>query len=239
MALETKTAPQPIYRIGRQPDAWQPPDWSRATDDGTFGNRFDDPESYYRVLYASSQEVCCFVETLARYRLDVSLLAELDAIDGENDFFALGTVPSEWCSNRALGTASAEGEYADICGGEWIMFLRRRLASECLRLRIPDLDASVLQSGSSRRITQLVSRIAYGRDYPGIYYRSRYSLALENWALFEPFRLTETTSVRFDNSRPAFHEPVAPALAPVPRVALRPMPHLRPFRSLAIPHPLG
>jgi len=42
MALETKTPPQPIYRIGRRPDAWRPPDWSRASPDGTFGNRFDD-----------------------------------------------------------------------------------------------------------------------------------------------------------------------------------------------------
>jgi hypothetical protein len=45
MAVETKTPPQPIYRIGRRPDAWRPPDWSRASADGTFGNRFDDPES--------------------------------------------------------------------------------------------------------------------------------------------------------------------------------------------------
>jgi len=87
MALETKTPPQPIYRIGRQPDAWRPPDWSRASADGTFGNRFDDPESYYRVLYASSQEVSCFIETLARYRPDLTLLAELEAIEGDNDFF--------------------------------------------------------------------------------------------------------------------------------------------------------
>jgi len=95
MALETKTPPQPIYRIGRQPDAWRPPDWSRASADGTFGNRFDDPESYYRVLYASSQEVSCFIETLARYRPDLTLLAELEAIEGDNDFFPLGTVPAE------------------------------------------------------------------------------------------------------------------------------------------------
>ena len=134
MALETKTPPQPIYRVGRQPDAWRPPDWSRASADGTFGNRFDDPESYYRVLYASSQEVSCFIETLARYRPDLTLLAELEAIEGDNDFFPLGTVPAEWCANRALGRASAEGQYADICGGDWITHLRRRLASECLRL---------------------------------------------------------------------------------------------------------
>ena len=68
MALETKTPPQPIYRIGRRPDAWRPPDWSRASADGTFGNRFDDPESYYRVLYASSHEVSCSIETPALTR---------------------------------------------------------------------------------------------------------------------------------------------------------------------------
>jgi predicted ATPase len=32
-------------------------DWSRVHSDGTFGNRFDDPTGYYRVLYASSQRV--------------------------------------------------------------------------------------------------------------------------------------------------------------------------------------
>lgn len=32
-----------IYRIGRRPDPWQYPDWSRANPDGTFGNRFDYP----------------------------------------------------------------------------------------------------------------------------------------------------------------------------------------------------
>ena len=29
LALEARIPPQPIFRIGRQPDAWQPPDWSR------------------------------------------------------------------------------------------------------------------------------------------------------------------------------------------------------------------
>lgn len=206
MALETRLPPQPIYRLGRQPDAWRASDWSRAAADGTFGNRFDDPESYYRVLYAASQEVSCFVETLARYRPDLSLLAELDAIEGDNDFFPLGTIPSEWCAHRALGMASADGEYAEICGGEWITLLRRRLASECLRLGIPDLDASVLQSGLSRRMTQLVSRVAYEQGYSGVYYRSRYSHDLENWALFEPFRLRDVTNVPVDNDRPAFRE---------------------------------
>ena len=61
--LDGKRAPDTIYRIARRPDPWQPPDWSRANPDGTFGNRFDDPEGYYRVIYASSQKLSCFLET--------------------------------------------------------------------------------------------------------------------------------------------------------------------------------
>lgn len=208
MALETKVPPQPIYRVGRQPDAWQAPDWSRASPDGTFGNRFDDPESYYRVLYASSQEVSCFVETLSRFRPDLTLLAELQAIEGEDDFLPLGKVPPDWCANRMLGTASAEGSYAEICGGEWITHLRRRLASECLRLGITDLDASVLQSGSPRRITQLASLVVHELGFSGIYYRSRYSHELENWALFEPFRIHDVASRPIAKNAPALREAV-------------------------------
>jgi RES domain len=209
LALETQVPPQPIYRVGRQPDAWQAPDWSRSSrSDGTFGNRFDDPESYYRVLYASSQEVSCFIETLARFRPDLTLLAELKAIEGEDDFFPLGEVPPDWCANRVMGTASAEGNYAEICAGEWITHLRRKLASECLRLGIKDLDASVLQSGSPRHITQLASRVVYELRFPGIYFLSRYAHDLENWALFEPFRIRDTASKPIANDHPALREAV-------------------------------
>jgi hypothetical protein len=55
--LETSRPEGPVFRLGRRPDAWQPPDWFLAQSDGTFGNRFDDPDGYYRVLYASSQRL--------------------------------------------------------------------------------------------------------------------------------------------------------------------------------------
>ncbi len=43
--------------------------WSYAAAiDGTFGNRYDDPDASYRVLYASSQRIGAFLETLARFR---------------------------------------------------------------------------------------------------------------------------------------------------------------------------
>jgi hypothetical protein len=91
--LTSKSPDAALFRLGRKPDPWTPPDWSRAQPDGTFGNRFDDPLGNYRVLYAASQRVSCFVETLARFRPDLSLVAELQTIDGEDDFTPLGTVP--------------------------------------------------------------------------------------------------------------------------------------------------
>ena len=39
----------PLYRLGRHPDPWVWPDWSYAAPDGTFGNRYDDPQGSYRV----------------------------------------------------------------------------------------------------------------------------------------------------------------------------------------------
>jgi hypothetical protein len=206
MALETKSPPRPIYRIGRKPDPWLGPDWSRVSSDGTFGNRFDDPESYYRVLYASSQQVSCYIETLARFRPDLSLLAELREISGEDDFFPAGQVPLDWTTNRLIGTASVDGNYASIYASEWITFLRRKLATECLRLGIRDLDTSVLQAGAPRQITQLASRVVYELGLPGICYPSRYGHDLENWALFEPFHIQHSVSNPIANEDPALIE---------------------------------
>jgi hypothetical protein len=43
-----------LYRVGRAPDPWAWPPRAYAGEDGTFGNRFDDPAGEYRLLYASS-----------------------------------------------------------------------------------------------------------------------------------------------------------------------------------------
>jgi hypothetical protein len=40
-----------------------------------------------------SQEVSCFIETLSRFRPDLTLLAELQAIEGEDDFLPMGEAP--------------------------------------------------------------------------------------------------------------------------------------------------
>jgi hypothetical protein len=187
MSAETRTPQSPVWRLGRRPDPWAPPDWAFAQEDGTFGNRFDDPQGLYRVLYASSSRLGCYVETLARFRPDLRLIAELEEIEGENDFYPLGVVPPEWLENRLMGSADAAGNYADLYAAGWVGELRLRLAPECLKLGLPDLDLAALENARPRRLTQLASRIVFERRYPGICYSSRYGHDLENWALFEPF----------------------------------------------------
>jgi hypothetical protein len=193
--------PGVIYRLGRKADPWSAPDWASAGTDGTFGNRFDDPEGMYRVLYASSQRVGCFLETLARFRVDLKLLAELAEIEGEDDYYPLGEVPLEWIERRIMGVATASGEYADICSSEWISRLRIVLAGHLERFGLDDLDASVLQMTAPRNLTQLVSRVVFSERLAGIYYRSKYGHDVENWALFEPFQINvrDSESIRTDD----------------------------------------
>jgi len=175
--------------LGRRPDPWAAPDWASAGPDGTFGNRFDDPDATYRVLYASSQRLGCFLETLARFRIDPKLLAELAEIEGEDDHFPLGEVPVEWVEKRIMGVATANGEYADVCSSEWIGRLRKLLAAHLEKFGVDDVDASILQKSAPRILTQFVSRIVFSAGFAGIYYLSKYGHDIENWALFEPFQI--------------------------------------------------
>jgi hypothetical protein len=190
MSLPWRTPAAEIWRVGRRPDPWALASWEAAALDGTFGNRFDDPDSTYRVCYASSQRLCCFLETLARFRPDLTLIAELGQIAGEDDYYPLGGVPVEWFGTRLIGSGHTDGRYADVGTSEWIALLRNQLARACLELGVPDLDASALNRTAPRRLTQLVSREVYARAFDGIAYRSKYGEDLDNWALFEPFHVT-------------------------------------------------
>jgi hypothetical protein len=196
----------PVFRIGRRPDAWLPPDWSLVHSDGTFGNRFDDPDGYYRVLYSSSQRLGCFIETLTRFRPDLSLIAELSEIDGTDDFLPLGTLPREWLTVRMMGSAAIDGIFADVYALRWVSHLRKALAAEALRLGMREIDLSSLESAQPRRLTQLASRQAYRLKYTGTFYRSRHGHSLENWAIFEPFPLRAAESETFSEEDPDFLE---------------------------------
>jgi hypothetical protein len=180
--------PQLVFRLGRQPDPWAAPDWAYAGEDRTFGSRFDDPSGTYRVLYASSSRLGCFLETLARFRVDVALQATLAEISGPDDYVPLGVVPREWRDGRATGTADAAGAFAAIGTSESLATLRVALATTVVELRLGDVDASAIRISVPRTFTQAISRYVYdtGR-FDGVCYRSRYGDDVENWAIFEPF----------------------------------------------------
>jgi len=104
----------PVYRLARVPDPWTWPDWSQAGSGGTFTSRWDDPVGVFRVLYASSSRLGALLETLARFRPDLEVVAELATIAGEGAPIAAGTVPVAWFANRVMGVAELHGTYVDI-----------------------------------------------------------------------------------------------------------------------------
>jgi hypothetical protein len=194
--LESKLGTSPLYRIGRAPDPWAWPDWAYAGSDGTFGNRYDDPLGTYRVLYASSQRLGAFIETLTPYRPDPAILATTiaaDALDGDFPTLAPGVIPTSWFPGRKMGVAHFSGVVADVGHTRSLEFLRQVLADRILHYGLADLDAATIRQSAPRRFTQEVSRRVYEcvdaggtRAFWGVYYRSRQGDQLENWALFEP-----------------------------------------------------
>jgi len=194
--IESAVPGGPLYRIGRQPEPWAWPDWAYAGEDGTFGNRFDDPESEYRVLYASSERLGPFLETLARYRPDPAVVAEEIAGDPRDALFPTrpaGVVPPRWLEERSLGIARCEGTYADLGHSRSLAHLRDALAAAILRHGLDDLDAATIRASAPIRLTQEISRHVYecttgdrARAFEGIRYLSRLGDDIHNWAIFEP-----------------------------------------------------
>ena len=116
----------------------------------------------YRVLYASSQRLGCFIETLARFRVDVCFVGELALMEnGEDDFTAFGTVRKAWIKGRCFGSANVEGEYADIYALAWVSHLRLALAGTAVKLGMKDIDLSSLERAEPRLLTQQAGRIAF------------------------------------------------------------------------------
>jgi hypothetical protein len=193
-----------IYRLGRRPDAWALPPWEYAGPDGTFDNRYDDPLGQYRVLYASTQRFGAFVETLARFRPDVAVVAELQAIVADDPRDAqhpptlpAGLVPGEWLATRCVGVAALGGGaagvaaarggvFADVAHSDSVAHLRGALAKRLAHYGLDDFDAGDLRARAPRALTQEISRYVYDQGFAGLRYPSRLGDDIVNWAIFEP-----------------------------------------------------
>ena len=194
------TAPNgPVYRVARRPDPWRPPDWADVGDDLTFGNRFDDAEGRFRVLYAASSPLACYLETLARYRRPPEaeqLLSVLSSIkNAPDDYTPPATVPASWLPTRSLGMALlTKRRFANVYSSEWLAYIRRNLEPmfSVRRTDGQDFDLALLLS-QRRALTRRIATLVYHLGYDGIYYQSRHGADLFNWALFEPFELASQT----------------------------------------------
>jgi RES domain len=183
--IEAVSPAAPVHRLARRPDAWAWPDWAYAGNDGTFGNRYDDPRGEYRILYASTERVGAFVETLARFRPDPVLVAALDAIDDDEPVTS-GVVPVEWLTDRAIGEATLAGEFAQVGATRSLVYLRDRLAQ--------DLDASAIRRHIPRSTTQAIGRLVFHcARFAGVQYESRLGDDIHNWAVFEPADVSGTS----------------------------------------------
>lgn len=193
--MKPATTPPAVFRLGRGPDPWAWPDWRYADADGTFGNRFDDPQGLYRVLYASTQRLATFVECLAYFRPDPAIIAEYADIAGSKDDEeppGAGHVPSAWIDARCVGTAVLTGDYVDVGHHETLAELRTALAPRLVHHGLRELDASTIRLTVPRAFTQEISRYVFDetvdgtRRWNGVAYRSKHGDDLENWAVFEP-----------------------------------------------------
>jgi hypothetical protein len=198
-ALQVVRPDGPLHRVGRVPDAWALAPWTYAGPDNTFGNRYDDPEGEYRVLYAAGQRRGAFLETLARFRPDLQLIAELAEIEDDPDYPTAppATVPHEWLETRCVGTARADSlRFVDISHSQSLALLRHELAARLLHFGLDDLDAGDIRRRTPRALTQAVSRYVFERREPfaGIRYLSRLGDELTNWGIFEGSELDEVIS---------------------------------------------
>lgn len=198
-----------MYRIGRAPeDPFAFPDWDRAQDDGTFGNRFDDPggihgirpEGRFRVIYCATQREAAFAEVMSRFRQRPDLNAALAQIQDDDEgvegalsgavdpeFPEHSLLESDWLRRRRIGHTRILplGELADISHADSLAHLNDALSSLLAWLEIDQLDLSTITSPAHRLLTQYASRYIYSRGFAGIRYASRLGANWECWALFE------------------------------------------------------
>jgi hypothetical protein len=190
-SVTTRRPGGPIYRLGRAGSVWVWPDWAYAGEDGTFGNRYDDPAGKFRVLYASSQRLGTFIEALARFRPDPHVLAA--GIDEDDDYPSTppGQLPASWLTGRAVGRATIDREFVDVGHSTTLAYLRQALAATIRHFGLDDLDAAAIRMHAPRRLTQDIAAHLYDlesdSDRPqGVVYLSRLGDDVENWAIWEP-----------------------------------------------------
>lgn len=185
-----------MHRVARrEPGVWHFPDWLYAHDDGTFGSRYDDPDSEYRVLYACSQRRGTFIEVLAYHAPDPLLadvlgeISENDDTDANYPTAPVGSLDVDaWCAQRALGTANVPEArpYVSVVDDDTLTVLASRF------IALANVTAGEIRVTRDRSLTQPISRYVWEQStdaaqplFAGIHYLSRHDAEIDNWAIFE------------------------------------------------------
>lgn len=195
-----------LYRCGRASGPLELP--SETVLQKPARDRFDDPSRRRRTLYAAETPKGAFLEVLAYYRPDVSVLNDIDEkVEGDDPLPAGGRIPSSVMRDRRIASFRVHPEpaqrFLDLRELATRQYLRRAMAAKLVELKLTDLDASDVL-GRNRELTQAIAGWAIDQGYHGIVYFSRYDPRLTNWALFEPLQIRPATNEAISPSNPDF-----------------------------------
>lgn len=156
------------------------------------GNRFDTLDG--GVLYASTEPLTCYWETLARFRPTAAVRAAVK--DEDPGFMVCGGVPADWRARRVKVCLTLEDPlpFLDVEHPATHEYLTTQIASQLAALGVPLLDVAAVR-GPDRLVTRTIATWAFRAGlhddsggnrfhYAGIRYLSRFG-PYECWAVFQ------------------------------------------------------
>jgi hypothetical protein len=178
-------APEPpvFFRIGRPPDPLAFPPLSRLGH-----GRYDDPLGRVPVLYAATERIAAFMETLDQFRFDLAAMAARDEAVGngaEGIDRTEGIVPEAFF-DRLIGRfgVAPNQRWLDARHPATHAHLRPELAGRITALGLGSRFVLGDLLASDHRVTRLVSEWAIDHDFDGIAYASCHDPSLTCWALY-------------------------------------------------------
>ena len=184
-----------VHRVGYDPAPWEWTPWEYAHG-GRFDGRWDDPGGNWRALYVGECALVCYLEVLAPFRPDPTLVQEMaDIVSEDNDeqlypTAKSGELPFTWCEPRLRCSGRLSGCFALPGHSTTLPTLRKQFLELAKTQGCEDLDAGAIRHGH-REITQSISAWIYlckGIDddpVSGVQYLSRHGDEFTLWAIYE------------------------------------------------------
>ncbi|MBF4636261.1 RES domain-containing protein [Agreia pratensis] len=193
----TADCPATLYRVARKDDPFRFSEIDALDAElPNVGNRFDVVGG--GVLYASTERIGAYKETLATYRPAASSARYRTA-----SHMAVGSLPAEWRDRRRLASFGLTDAlpFLDVESDATLTFLTQELAATLDSLNLSNLDSAQVR-GPNRVLTRAIAQWAYtavGEDDEALYSGIRFSSRFQShacWAVFEGVtfgrKITET-----------------------------------------------